>query len=365
MGKPFVRKLRSGAVWVVKVKLLDGSWYQYNTGIAVEFDGDGDPTARSMKKAEVARDRLQAAESRGEKPFGTESVGESGKLNLRAVIASFIESRGSRWDSGTAGNRRVNAKDALSFFGNVSVVKISNDAIDKYIRHLSSKYAPATVNSKLTDLYALLNHASKRLKIGGVEYERVFVTEPDEVGDYLDANELARVLANCTSKTVNGESIRDFVAFLAYSGMRRGEALQAKWSWIRGDEILIPGFEKQDGKQIRITKNGKPRRVPLWSGLREIVERCPKDGLLFPRMSEASGRRFRQAVREAGIDRSVHLHSLRDTFVHLASGSGIPIEVVRAIVGNDIKVLLRHYAGVRSSDMLAAVERGFGATLVR
>ena len=363
MANPFPREFKDGLFWVVKIKLLDGSWKNFNTKIRVEKNAGGDPTEKSLRKALSARDAIQLSENRGFQPFEKEARSEA-RYGLKEVCEQYYESRVDLWVAKTAENRRDSIQSIVAHFGDTDVRTINNDAVRKFRSALMQRVSNATVNSKLKDLYAVLRFANEEYGLQ-LKIERVFLPVEDRTDDYLTEAELEEVLVAAERVYLNGESCRDFFEFLACSGMRRGEAIAAKRSWIKGELIVIPAWEMIDGRRVRVTKNGRSRRVPIWDRVAAILERRPKKGLLFPLATEAMSRRFQEALLLAGIERRLKLHNLRDTFTVMALSRGMRVQAVREIVGDELEVLMKHYAAVSSTDLVDAAKRAFGPVLVR
>jgi integrase len=171
----------------------------------------------------------------------------------------------------------------------------------------------------------------------------------EENRDYLTAEELRRVLLVSEGLLLNGEPVEPILSFLAYTGMRRGEALLAEWSWIRNGHISIPA---------RVTKTGKGRTVPILKQAQAVLDRLPKSSTrLFPSMTVEIGRKFKKACMIAEIDRDLKLHNLRDTFCVSCILAGVPATIVAKWAGHDPVVMLKHYAAIGIEDTMQLVER--------
>ncbi len=363
MARPFTREFKDGVFWIVKIRLLDKSWKNYNTRIPVQFGADGEPTKRSTNKAETARRVIQESELKGLRPFQNNTL-EAKKSSLKLLSEKFYESRVDLWVPKTAENRRDSIELILDYFGDIDAREIGNEALRKFRATLAQSRSNATVNSKLTDLYAILAYGRKECGVE-VKFDRVFLPEEDRQDDYLSEEELEHVLKASESVTLNGESCRDFFEFCAFTGMRRGEAIACQRNWIKGELIVIPAWELVEGIRNRVTKSGKSRRVPIWDRVSSVLERRPQKGRLFPNTTEAISRRFQQALSLAGVERPLKLHNLRDTFTVMALSRGVRVQAVKEIVGDDLAVLMKHYAAVSSSDLVDAVKRAFGPSVVR
>ena len=131
-----------------------------------------------------------------------------------------------------------------------------------------------------------------------------------------------------------GLASADLVEFLAYGGLRKGEAAQVTWAdcdFKRG-EIVVRG-DAETG-----TKNGEIRRVPMISGIVRLLERLramrqdePSDAAVM-RIKECQGALTR-ACKKLRIARITH-HDLRHRFATRGIESGVDIPTVSRWLGH-------------------------------
>lgn len=98
------------------------------------------------------------------------------------------------------------------------------------------------------------------------------------------------------------------------------------------------------------TKGRRPRTIHLADDLVALLRAQPKRGLYV--FTDEAGRPLtrgaidyavREAGRRAGLNKPVHPHTLRHTFVSHALMNGVPIPVVQAWAGHaDVKMTLRY-----------------------
>ncbi|MBK8091520.1 MAG: site-specific integrase [Verrucomicrobiaceae bacterium] len=151
----------------------------------------------------------------------------------------------------------------------------------------------------------------------------------------------------------------DFVEFLAYSGVRKGEAEWIQWKdcdFARG-EILVRG-EPEEG-----TKNSEFRRIPMISACRELLMRLkakrpnvqPTDGVM--RVQEAQ-KAMDRAASVVGMERITH-HDLRHLFATVCIESGVDIPTVAKWLGHKDggALAMKVYGHLRNEHSLAAATR--------
>lgn len=337
---------------MIKVRLPNGTWKQYNSKIPATGE-------KSRRTAIQAAQRIQGVIDAGLDPFADVAAGSP--LRLLEMIRQYLDDRRPAWSDNTYEIRADSLSKLVRTVGDVSVDSLDKAQLQAARAAIAVNLRPHSVNIHIRGWRAFLHW---------VRDEKLPEWKPPEISqvkavaaehrDYLTPDELERVLAAAEGVTLNGQSVASFLAFLAYTGMRRGEGLACEWGWMRGDAILVPAA---------ITKNSKKRAVPILKRCRSILEGLPRsDARLFPAMTIEVSRRFRRACALAGIDRPLHLHNLRDTFCVAAILSGVPVTVVALWTGHDPRVLLGHYAAIGLQDtlgMVGRVDAGFGADVVR
>lgn len=148
----------------------------------------------------------------------------------------------------------------------------------------------------------------------------------------LSDEELARVLSCCTRL---GGTFAVFVRLLALTGQRKGEIASLRAEMIDRDACTIT---------LPLTKNGRPHTFPFGAAVGELIEKLPKEGLLFPAKGKDSplngfSKAMTQLRKECGIDHWT-LHDLRRTFATGLQRLGVRLDVTEA--------LLNHVSGVRA-----------------
>ena len=144
----------------------------------------------------------------------------------------------------------------------------------------------------------------------------------------------------------------DIVRLLLLTGCRKSEIVRLRWSEVH-EEFLV----------LADAKTG-PRKVPLNSRARNIIDRQPRSGspYVFPSPRDPSRPRgaelglWPRVRREAGIE-DVRLHDLRHTHASHAVINGVPVPVVSRLLGHaDVGMTLR-YAHLGDREIEAAAER--------
>lgn len=166
----------------------------------------------------------------------------------------------------------------------------------------------------------------------------------------LEGEELARVLAECEGRD---PWVRALVCLEATMGLRRSEALRARWSDVRDDQLVFVGKGRLGGKL---------RTVPISALVRELFPVIKTDGvetLLW--CVDRSGKRIRitrtraddalaDVFWRAGINIPGLHHVLRRTFGHALWRRGIPIEVIARLYGHEDTKTTLAYLSITGED---------------
>ena len=171
---------------------------------------------------------------------------------------------------------------------------------------------------------------------------------------FLSRDEIARlhrVLDRHAER--GGESRRqaDIIRLLLLTGCRKGEIVRLRRSEVHGNALMLAD-----------TKTG-PRKVPLGSQARRILERQPQGSeFVFPSPRDPSRPRcgdlrlWYRVRREAGIE-DVRLHDLRHTHASHAAMNGVPVPVVSRMLGHSSTRMTLRYAHLGDRDIEQAAER--------
>jgi integrase len=121
----------------------------------------------------------------------------------------------------------------------------------------------------------------------------------------------------------------ELVRFLAYGGFRKTEAANITW----GDCDIANGQIR-----VRITKNGKPRSVPMIPEMKSLLERIQgerpeaQSGDMVMKVQECQ-KAMDHAAKKIGMQRITH-HDLRHLFATRCIESGVDIPTVSRWLGH-------------------------------
>lgn len=288
----------------------------------------GDPLAEKKRKravityAELAKQHIDHARNTQKRPENTQSV-----IDTHLVP---------KW-------------------GRMPLDEIKQANVAPWFGEKRKSLAPATVE-KLRVTLSRSFELAKRWELPGAEINPVRGIPRFKFDNarnrFLDAKEVER-LFHYSDRSVNPR-LGSIIRLLLYTGARKSELLQARWSDIDLDRRLwfIPD-----------SKTGKARHVPL-SG--EAV----KVFAALPRLSEyalANPRTLRpytcikrpwETVRSKARLGDLHIHDLRHSAASFMVNAGVDLFAVGRILGHADHQSTMRYAHLADDTLMAAVEAG-------
>ena len=218
-----------------------------------------------------------------------------------------------------------------------------------------SRTAPGNANNALNQFRQIMNLA---IALGHVDTDPargIRRNRRPTLTRFLSREEIDRLHAALDRAAGKGEGLRqqaDIVRLLLLTGCRRGEIVELRHSEVH-DEMLV----------LADSKTG-PRKVPLGTEARRIVERQPRteSPFVFPSPLDPARPRGRELSlwhrvrRDAGIE-DCRLHDLRHTHASHAVMNGVPVPVVSRMLGHsNVRMTLR-YAHLADREIETAAER--------
>lgn len=237
-------------------------------------------------------------------------------------------------------------------------------------RRLADARTPKTVNNELVALRAIINRAIREQWYGGRNPFSEFTPLPREQRRprWLSVEEIERVL---DAAELYSRPMLLFAALCIYAGLRKGEAVAARWEWIDWDAGLL--HVQQDGAFS--TKSRRERTIPLHSRLRAILEPYrQQEGYVVAPDAVQGKHRYRYDLK-AGLGAVVGAagvpwctaHTLRHTFASQLVSAGVDLYKVSVWLGHANVTTTQIYAHLRPQDAdierLGSVASAVGAAL--
>lgn len=186
---------------------------------------------------------------------------------------------------------------------------------------------------------------------------------------WIDAEEELSLLQACTPQ------LRWLVIFLLETGARLGEALGLTWKEVDWER------EPRPVAKFINTKSGKPRGVPLSQRCQDLLRQLQSHHATVTLAEDAIDRIFiwaptgrggrgrqtgtwkpykrpfdawRRAVAEAGLE-DLNLHDLRHTFASRLVQRGVPLAVVKELLGHATIQMTMRYAHLSPNGLDSAI----------
>lgn len=215
-------------------------------------------------------------------------------------------------------------------FGPLRLKAFESPSIRPVIRRWRDKWAdrPRTADYGLQVLSRVLAYAIDPL-------DRLTTNPCEGIKRLYSADRAAVIWTDTDLKALKSDcpaEVAHAVDLAAATGLRRGDLLRLSWSHIGADSIEIA-----TGKSGRRTV----AVVPLYDGLREVLERIPKrspvvltNSLRQPWTVDGFGTAFNRAKRDAaGLSDGLHFHDLRGTAATRFYAAGLSERVIAEIMG--------------------------------
>jgi len=298
----------------------------------------------------------------GELRAKTERMHGKGNRNIRfeELTGSWLESIKSDLKPKSYDRRRVAIVGLTPFFKGMPVKAIGFSEIDRWKQKRGASISARSHNIELETLKNLLRYACKRgilLDNHADGFKRR--KQPKAVVD-LPTHEQFRVLARTLREAPQAvaSGAADMVEFLAYSGMRVGEAREVCFRDVNFElgTILVTGGELGN-------KNHEERSIPLFPNLRKLISgiqaarpACDPASRIFGILSPRSAMIL--ACKRAGLP-NFTVHSLRHFFASNAIENGINFKVISDWLGHSDGGILvaKTYGHLRAEYSATMAER--------
>ncbi len=242
---------------------------------------------------------------------------------------------------------------------NLLVSEFDLALIDEYkTSRLDMGVGKTTINNELTHIKTLLNWAVERkyldvAPISRIKHFRVETGQPR----YLTEEEFQKIY-ECSSV-----EDRPILLVMAYTGIRKGEAVRLEWSDIDLKKKLL-WVRNKPGHP---SKTGTERVIPLAGKAVEALKSLRRDKTdvhVFLRLQRSGIRHnglrmnFKRARIRAGIEKAASINTLRKTFASILAQKGVEMALVSKLMGHtNIEMTMTYYAHLEPAKSHSAVEK--------
>lgn len=210
-------------------------------------------------------------------------------------------------------------------------------------------HAPVTINNVLTAARAVLKyaHAVEEL-IDSVPDVRNVRVPAHSSGRALEPHEVAALIDAIDPRSVEA---KQWLLFVANTGLRKGECSSMRWGWVHWDarELHVPASYNKTGKDKIVPLNAvafallEERRDhgTKYTGTRKDPLPTGDDDRVWLQRKHDVARN--SAAERAGLGH-VRSHDLRHTFGSLAYAAGASLPEVRDLLGHSTMAMVNRYA---------------------
>ena len=301
--------------------------------------------------AEVRRECL--ARQAGSGPGNASEPAHAVPLFRDFVANAWNEAHFERYKPSTQkGVRSLLGSQLLPILGSKPLDQISRARIEHWFDAFS-RTAPGNANRALELLRQIMNFAVACGHIDTNPAQGMKCNRRPILTRFLSLEEIGRLQQVLDRQTRrNSRHQADIIRLLLLTGCRKTEIVRLRWSEVQGDAIVLAD-----------SKTG-PRKVPLNTQARRVLERQPQNGSAFVFPSPLDPARPRgpnlaiwyRVRRDAGIE-DVRLHDLRHTYASHAVLNGVPVPVVSRLLGHSNVSMTLRYAHLGDRDIEAAAEK--------
>ena len=261
-------------------------------------------------------------------------------------------------------SKRYNMSIALSFrqfislSGNLPLIEITSRMVDKFITstfartqrgaHQYYRTLKAAFNKAIEWNYITVNPFTK------VKFPKISKSFPA----FISEDELLIILKNTPY-----QYLKDIFTVAFYTGLRLGELVNMKWSWINflKNEITVKCTDEF------LTKNKKERIVPMCGKVRSILinrfnsfQYNPEE-VVFHRIKgikldqQTISKQFKDAVRRSNLSEKIHFHSLRHSFASALAQKGVSLFIIKELLGHEDLATTQIYSHLQKENLLNAI----------
>jgi integrase len=246
-------------------------------------------------------------------------------------------------------------------FGRLRLDAIKQQDVDAFVgQELQRGVSRKTINNRLGVLASLLRYWSGKRDIGlrcniGGQPGKI------EAVPMADVDQLVKV----------GEPLLVVAVLLgAEAGLRAGEMRGLQWTDLRAGQLTVRRALDTDTGEVIAPKHDKTRDVPISPRLAAALDTLPKRGLwvLAREDGEALDHRvdlYLPVVRlykRAGVSRpKAPLHGLRHCFGSTMAAAGVPLPVLKELMGHSKVETTMRYIDVNEGQKRDAISAVFGS----
>ncbi|HEY9167054.1 MAG TPA: tyrosine-type recombinase/integrase [Candidatus Kryptonia bacterium] len=241
---------------------------------------------------------------------------------------------------------RISLDSLIKLIGDKEVTSVTPLEIEKYKTLRKKDVAEATVNINLRAIKSCFRKAFELELLQKNPTEKIKgIREADQCPLYLTNKEASEFLGAAQREQWFGK----IVLFAIQTGLRRGEITNL----LKKDVDIANRVMQVHSTTGYRVKFGKRRVVTLNDVALQIVKERMTANDSEPLFTDEDGKaidptvltkKFRKYVRELGLNRKLHFHSLRHTFGSLLCQNNVPLRDIQELMGHSRITVTEKYA---------------------
>lgn len=291
---------------------------------------------------------------------------EHDRITVAQWLDIWYETYSPDWEDSTKLQRRNSIKHQMKpLLGRFKLTELNQTTYRRvFINKLLEEYEPRTVNLHNKLFKTAINAAVEDEILERNRFNKVNVEFDRQTDNFLTPKEL-NIFLNAAKRT---ENITNYTIalFLAYTGVRRGEAFGLKWQDVNFKKKTITVDRTRDNKGTRTPKTTRSYRTIkiddiLLSQLRKYKTWCKKTKLSFGMhlkksdyvfISYQSGTPITEGTIKYSFDRIIKKakikritpHGLRHTHATILINKRVPVTTIAERLGNTPQMIHDTYA---------------------
>jgi integrase len=254
--------------------------------------------------------------------------------------------------------RKILSASLIPFFGMIKFDSVSALHVEQYkARQVASGVTNKTINNRLTVLGKCLRCAHEWY---GTAMPTIKLLRcPPAKTDYLTMVECEALLSHAR------DQYREMILLALRTGMRQGEIRGLQWSSIdwQNRSLVVRHSRCDRNESLVAPKSNRERHIPLDADAYEMLYRRKQNtGYVFvneERKAPFTSHRVMEDLaiicKDARI-RKVGWHVLRHTFATQLTLRGVPLTVVKELLGHSTITTTMRYSHVAPSALRSAIE---------
>ncbi len=319
-----------------------------------------------FSRARIDAGNVLAAVAAGDDPAKSRQEGRTAaQFTVRDLCERFMADQVTIKPS-TRRVYRGHVKHHLSKIGSIPVSELTRGDVVRLHARITKSGTPAAANQAIGLLHNMLERAIEwGLLTGRNPADRTPKNRPKKRGRALtpaERSELWAALKRCEEYPRGHDQhlprgFTEAVRLLALTGMRRTEATNLRWEWIRLGER--PSIDLPDSKTGRKTVWLSDDAVAVLQRRAEadehpeLVFTTPTGGAI----DHVWGHRWPILRDAAGLPVDFRTHDLRHAYISDAAMAGVPTEVAMAMLGLRSPATAAKYRHLADEAIAAAVKR--------